>query len=320
MPLIDKPLEELKQYRGISSRPADIDDYWNRALEEMRSVSPDVELVDHSFTSSFARCYDLFFTGVNNARIHVRYVKPNAIIGKAPAVLRFHGYSGSAGDWTDGLAFAAEGFHVFSMDCRGQGGSSEDTGGVKGNTLNGHIIRGLDDEPEKLLYRSIFLDTAELAALVMAMDDVDETKVAAAGGSQGGALALVCASLVPEINRCAPAYPFLSDYRRVWEMDLAENAYRELQDYFRHFDPTHERENDIFTRLGYIDIKNLTGRIRGKVLMATGLMDTVCPPSTQFAAYNGIGSEKSMVIYPDFGHELLPGWSDRVFSFFREMR
>jgi|GEM_PF-2913200 len=30
-----------------------------------------------------------------------------------------------------------------AMDCRGQGGSSEDSGGVKGNTLCGHIIRGL---------------------------------------------------------------------------------------------------------------------------------------------------------------------------------
>ncbi|NQU11494.1 acetylxylan esterase, partial [bacterium] len=46
-------------------------------------------------------------------------------------------------------------------------------------------------------------------------------------------------------------------------------------------------------------------------------MDTVCPPSTQFAAYNKIRSKKSLVIYPDFGHEALPGVSDRVFQFMR---
>ena len=34
-----------------------------------------------------------------------------------------------------------------------------------GNTLRGHIIRGLDEaSPEKLLFRQIFLDTADLAA------------------------------------------------------------------------------------------------------------------------------------------------------------
>ena len=44
-------------------------------------------------------------------------------------------------------------------------------------------------------------------------------------------------------------------------------------------------------------------------------MDTVCPPSTQFAAYNKITSTKDMVIYPDFGHEGLPGERDQTFAF-----
>jgi cephalosporin-C deacetylase len=49
--------------------------------------------------------------------------------------------------------------------------------------------------------------------------------------------------------------------------------------------------------------------------MAVGLMDTICPPSTQFAAYNKIKSKKEMIIYPDFGHEGLPGVNDHVFQF-----
>lgn len=58
------------------------------------------------------------------------------------------------------------GFTVAALDCRGQGGLSEDKGGVLGNTLQGHIIRGLDDpNPDNLLFRDIFLDTAMLAKL-----------------------------------------------------------------------------------------------------------------------------------------------------------
>ena len=48
-------------------------------------------------------------------------------------------------------------------------------------------------------------------------------------------------------------------------------------------------------------------------------MDTVCPPSTQFAAYNKITSEKSLAVYPDYGHENLPGHSDRIFQFLAEL-
>ena len=63
-------------------------------------------------------------------------------------------------------------------------------------------------------------------------------------------------------------------------MDLAKDAYQELKDYFRLFDPTHAREDEVFTTLGYIDVQHLAKRIKGEVLMAVGLMDTVCPPST----------------------------------------
>jgi len=33
--------------------------------------------------------------------------------------------------------------------------------------------------------------------------------------------------------------------------------------------------------------------------LGVGLMDTVCPPSTQFAAYNKITSKKTLSIFPD---------------------
>ena len=110
-------------------------------------------------------------------------------------------------------------------------------------------------------------------------------------------------------------FPFLTDYKRVWEIDLAEKAYVELQEYFRRFDPLHKREDELFSKLGYIDVQHLCKRIRGEVMMAVGLMDKICPPSTQFAAYNKIRAEKSLAIYPDFAHESLPGHSDKVFQF-----
>jgi len=205
------------------------------------------------------------------------------------------------------------------VDCRGQGGLSEDVGGVRGTTFRGQIVRGLDDTPERMLFVRIFLDTAELARIVMGLDGVDASRVAASGGSQGGGLTLACAALEPGIRRAAPAFPFLSDYRRVWEIDQAKDAYDELRVFFRQYDPRHEREEEIFTRLGYIDVQNLAPRIRAEVLMATALMDTVCPPSTQFAAYNKITAPKSMDLYPDFAHEGLPGHPDRVFRFLLEM-
>ena len=152
----------------------------------------------------------------------------------------------------------------------------------------------------------------------MSLDYVDETRVGVYGGSQGGALSIACAALVPSVKICAPTYPYLSDYKRVWVMDLNKSAYEGLRYYFRYFDPRHEREDEIFTKLGYIDIQHLAPRIKAKVRMATALMDTTCPPSTQFAAYNKMTCEKEMVLYPDYTHEVLSDDEDLLFMYFKE--
>ena len=320
MPLtFDLPFEELGNYQGINPRPDDFDQFWDIGLEEKSAIDPNIELIPVDFQTAFCEYFHLYFTGVNRARIHAKLLRPKHVNSPHPAVLMFHGYTGNSGDWSDKLPYVAQGFTVAALDCRGQGGLSEDSGGSLGNTHHGHIIRGLHDAlngiPEKLLFRQIFLDTAQLAKIIMDMPDVDAKRVGVMGGSQGGALTVACAALEPRIKLAAPVFPFLSDYKRVWSMDQAKDAYRELKEFFRLFDPTHIREDEIFEKLGYIDIQHLAPRIQGNVLWGIGLMDTICPPSTQFAAYNKISSKKSMVIYPDFAHEGLPGFSDKTFQF-----
>jgi cephalosporin-C deacetylase len=306
---------ELETYPGTNPRPDDFESYWDTALNEMNAMDPEVQIEPARFLAPFAECYHLWFTGVGGARIHAKLLTPGERSVAAPAVLKFHGYTGDSGDWIELLSYAAAGYTVAALDCRGQGGLSEDVGGVKGPTMQGQIIRGLKDAPEKLLYRSIFLDTAQLAKIVMAMPQVDEMRVGVMGGSQGGGLALACAALEPRIKRAAPVHPFLCDYKRVWDMELAKDAYFELCDYFRHHDPRHETEDEVFRRLGYIDVQHLAPRIQATVMMASSFEDQICPPSTQFAAYNKITSPKSLVVYPDFGHENLPGFQDQTFEF-----
>ena len=278
MPLgFDKPLEMLPTCPGRTPCPVDMDVFWEASLAEMRGVAANVELVPSSFQVPGAECFDLYFTGVKGARIHAKYARPALRQGTLPAVIQFHGYTG--------------------------------------NTFRGHIIRGLEDGPGHLLFRHIYLDTAQLAGIIMGLPEVDPARVGAMGGSQGGGLTLACAALEPRIRRAAPTFPFLCDYQRVWEMELAKDAYEELKSFFRQFDPQHQREREIFTTLGYIDCQHLARRIQAEVLMGVGLMDTICPPSTQYAAFNKITSRKQVELYPDFGHEDLPGFNEKVMQF-----
>ena len=109
-------------------------------------------------------------------------------------------------DWFDKLGYVAAGFCVAALDCRGQGGISEDMGRTKGTTFKCHFIRGLDGDPRDMLFRHVFLDTAKLADIVLSFPEIDENRAGATGASQGGALTVVCAALEPRIRKLAPVY------------------------------------------------------------------------------------------------------------------
>lgn len=308
---MDMPLEELKKYQGKNPKPSDFEEYWDRALKELGQQSLNYELVEADFQTPFADCYHLTFTGVGDAKVYAKFIKPKKHIATGQAVAMFHGYSVDSGDWLDKLAFAAQGITVLALDCRGQGGRSEDTLRTKATTMRGLIIRGLNDKnPDNLYYRNVFLDTVQTVRILQAMEDVDAKRIGVYGGSQGGALALACAALENTVKEAVVIYPFLTDYLRVWEMDIQNSAYGEIAEFFRNTDPTHERHEEFFTKLGYIDIQHHAPNIKANVDWYIGLRDQICPPSSQFAAYNKLTSKKTMKIYYEFGHEHLPHVGD----------
>lgn len=320
MPLSDMPLESLKTYRGRAIRPKDFDAYWDRAIAEMEKLGTGCDLIPAAMRAPGAECFDLWFTGVGGARVHAKYLCPTHRPAPCPAVVLFHGYHRNCGSWASLMSYVGAGFCVLGLDCRGQGGLSVDNDCVEGMTIRGHVIRGATDpDPDKLLMRNIYLDCAQLARIAMAMPEVDANRVAAQGASQGGGLALACAALTPKLNRVAALMPFLCDYRRSWEVANPDGAISELLYHFRFIDPRHQNEDAFFERLGYIDNVNLSPRIRAKTLLLTGLMDRECPPSTQFAAYNGISAPKRYELWPDYGHEVCPDMEDVAMEFLLEM-
>jgi len=320
MPSLDFPLEKLKQYKGSSPIPRDLDAYWDKALSELDSVSMEYTTEPAEFTAPGVSCQYLYFTGVGGAKVCCKYLYPENVTKRIPGIVMFHGYSGSSGGWVDKLHYAYAGYAVLALDVRGQMGLSQDSSIVAGNTLRGHIIRGLfENDPERLFFRNVFLDTVQTARILMGMDFVDENRIGATGGSQGGALTVACAALEPRVKMNAPIYPFLSDYKRTWEMDLFKDAYEELSYYIRHVDPRHQNIDAMFNVLGYIDVANIAPRIKGETYMFITLQDSVCPPSTQFAVYNKITAKKSCEIYPNHAHEILPDSAELIFDFFKRL-
>ncbi len=171
-----------------------------------------------------------------------------------------------------------------------------------------------------MLFRQVFLDCAQLAGIVMDMPEVDGARVGAIGGSQGGALTIACAALEPRIVRRRPDLP-VPMRLQAHLGDGPGDCARTRRSGTISAPLTRATSAKTKSSLGWAmwTSRFLAPRIQAEVLMAVGLMDTVCPPSTQFAAYNKITSPKDLLIYPDFGHEDLPGASDSVFDFLADL-
>lgn len=298
------------EYKGSQHCPSDFYSFWEKAKEEVDSLGVEYEMKQRPSYSNIVDNFDLTFNGVGNASIHAQLVMPKHFKGQLPVMFLFHGYHGGSGDWSDKVGTAAEGFIVVAMDVRGQGGTSEDTNQTMGGTLKGHIIRGVEEGPDNLFFKSVFQDIYQLTQIVKKMEDTDENRLFAYGASQGGAQAVVCAFMEPTIKQTFVLYPFLSDYREAFRLNVLQSAYEELAYWFRYRDPRHLKEEVFFNTLDYIDIQYFATKIKSTIYWGMGLEDGVCHPKTQFAVYNQLNCKKELFIFPEYGHEYIPTYGD----------
>ena len=304
-------LKEWQHYQGLGQKPADFDTFWDKNLA-LLDLSQEVQIEPVAIPSQVANFYDLTFIGVDQAQIHCQLITPKQLTGKHKGLLQFHGYHGDAGDFQDKIGWVAEGFVVLAMDARGQGGLSEDKTQTAGGVMKGLIIRGVEEGPDNLYFKRVFLDTAQAANILMGLAYVDETEIYAQGASQGGGLTMACAGLVPEIKKVIVSYPFLSDYRQAYQLTSQTSAFEELAYWFQFRDPLHKQEETFFNTLEYIDIQHLASRVKAEVYWVMGMQDSVVPPETQLATYNKLTSPKELICLPEYGHEYLPKVSDEL--------
>ena len=81
--------------------------------------------------------------------------------------------------------------------------------------------------------------------------------------------------------------------------------------------PTWESEQT-FRTLSYFDGMHFASRIKARCLFSVGLMDTICPPSTVFAAYNEIAAGKDIAVHPFTGHEVPTAHVERQLRHLRD--
>ena len=228
---------------------------------------------------------------------------PTAAREPLPGVIEYIGYGGGRGLAHQRIRWAAAGFAHFVMDTRGQGstwmvGHTPDPDGSGAPAHPGFMTRGILD-PRTYYYRRVIADAVRAVEAVREHPDVDASRIAVTGGSQGGGLSIAVGGLVEDLAAVMPDVPFLCDLPRALEL-ADSDPYAEVARYLRvHRDGV---ETALET-LAYFDGAILGRRATAPALFSVGLMDTVCPPSTVYAAFNWYGGPGEIREYRFNDHE-----------------
>lgn len=294
----DLDLAGLHKYLPDVRQPDDFDEFWADTLEQSRVLrrAPTITALESGI--DVFEVSDFRFSGFDGEQVSAWMVTPPTPRG---TIVEFNGYGGGRGFPHERLWWPAAGYRWIFMDTRGQG-SAWGSGGVTPDPhgsdphVPGFMTQGILS-PDTYYYRRVFTDAVMLAETLVEEGVIDGTLVVT-GGSQGGGIALAVAGL-GQVDGVMCDVPFLCHFERA--LTITDSyPYREIADYLS----VHRGAGDAVSRtLSYVDGVNFAKRAGAPALFSTALMDSVCPPSTVFAAKNLYGGPAEIVVYPFNGHE-----------------
>ncbi|MDX6516660.1 MAG: cephalosporin-C deacetylase [Gaiellaceae bacterium] len=302
VPTFDLPLDQLQAYAPELAEPADLDAFWADTLAETRAHDLDVRLEPVETGLVAVRTWDVTYSGFGGHRVRGWLHLPAQATGPLAAVVQYQGYGGGRGLAHESILWAAAGYAHFVMDTRGQGSgwSTGDTPDPVGAAPAhpGSMTRGILD-PADYYYRRVFADAVRAVEAVRGHEAVDATRVAVAGGSQGGGISLAVAGLLPDIAATLPDVPFLCAFPRAIAIS-PNDPYTEIVRYLK---VHRDHEEQVLATLSYFDCATLARRASAPALFSVALMDETCPPSTVYAAYNAYAGPKAISVYAYNDHE-----------------
>ncbi|WP_349898123.1 acetylxylan esterase [Parafrigoribacterium soli] len=301
--LNDWPLDQLQQYRPEIAEPPGLSDFWDGTLAETRAhdLNARFELVDTGLT--LVDTYDVTFAGYGGHPVRGWLRVPAGATSALPTIVEYLGYGGGRGLAHEPVLWPLAGYAHFLMDTRGQGsvwkvGATPDAEPGSNPEQPGFMTRGILS-PETYYYRRLMTDAVRAVEAAATHPSVDAERIVVSGTSQGGGLALAVSSLVPGLVGVMADVPFLSHFERAIVI-TDNNPYAEIT---RYLSIHRDRIEQVMATLSHFDVAGLVRRSSAPALFSVALMDTTCPASTVYAAYNNYAGPKEIRVYPFNNHE-----------------
>lgn len=290
--------------------PADFEAFWKKGLEELAQVpmDPKMERSD-KYSNDFAICYRVSLGNIEGKRVHGWLAVP---IGKGPfpAVLTLPG----AGVYGINPDTGTARLGALSMNIIIHDLPVDEPKTFYDQQKNGALKNYRDigwDNKDKNYYRAVILGCVRCLDFLTHHPEYNGKDLAVTGGSQGGALTLITSGLDSRVKLASPNVAAMCDHS-------GKTAGR-VSGWPHWLDRSPEdKAAKVAETAAYYDAVNFARKFKGKSLHGVGFIDTVCAPTTVYAAFNVHPEPKKMINSPLMGHGTDPVYLKARDDFWRK--
>lgn len=282
-----------EQIRSEYGRPADFDQFWQTAKNELAKVKPEFKVTERpDLNKDNRRVYAIEMKSLDNMTIRGWLTIPVSSNKnkKFSVLVGLPGYQVNL----QPLMGVDNDLAIITLNVRGQGNSRD----VIHTRREEYIYYHVEDK-NKYVMRGVIMDCIRCIDFIYSRPDLDHDHILVSGGSMGGYLCLATAGLDSRITICSAQNPILADVSNLpGEVEWPMN---DIQTYAKILPGI--KLSQILDNLAYYDCKNFATTIKCPVIMGIGLVDPYAPPNCEFAAFNNIPGKKKIMAF-DLGHEV----------------
>lgn len=289
---------EPTKIEPTTKMPADFDSFWEAQKKELAKIPLDPK-IERSAKHSDDRveCFKVSLANVDGKRVHGWIAVPKGK-GPFPAILTvpYAGVYGIEPDKRHAMMGALAMniiIHDIPVDEAPDFYSKQADG-----PLQDYRNIGMADR-EKSYYRQAVLGCIRAADYLTSRPEYNGKDLAVTGGSQGGGLAIITAGVDPRVQLLAASVPALCDHA-----GLASDRISGWPQWLRRVKGDDAAK--VLATSAYFDAVNFARKFKGKSVLSVGFIDTACPPTSVYAAFNALPEPKVMIAAPRLGHSTDP--------------
>ncbi|MDO8544644.1 MAG: alpha/beta fold hydrolase [Opitutaceae bacterium] len=285
--------------------PDDFDAFWAAKKKELAAVPVNAQLTPVKSAGSGVETFDVQADGVG-AAVSGYLARPAAAKPRShPAVLTVHGAGVSSSNLGSAASWAKEGAIAIDLNAHGLPNGREKAfyDALAAGTLKDYRVRGRESR-DTVYFLGMFLRLVRAIDVLTAQPEWDGRTVVVAGSSQGGAQAIAAAGLDPRVTFFVAGVPAMCDHTGALAGRIAG---------WPKFIPTGSTPPaNVVAAVRYFDAVNFAARTKAPGFFTVGFIDTTCPPTSVYAAYNALTAPKEIFNDITSGHTNTPAAREKM--------